>query len=302
MKIKSKKKLKIVLIIILVFFVALFVVFKIDSKKRTEKKINDNFTTFLEVLSQQNYEKLQNYLADSDGNELSHEQIKNYIINSGIYRKYLTDIREIPTSVDVGYLNTNKGTVRFSFIALDGEKITNTLEYVHKGADEYFAVPDKYIKSVDKEYKKIPLTLEGADFGEMKLDFSENNEDKEDTEIEIYNVKNDSDGKPYLYFYKESEKDLRKYFENHLEKEKKKYDESNSSKFTIDYNENFTQLDLYWKDKDNMNINFFTLSGLIFDMKYEIYIQLIDGNDDWHLTYNIYNADNKELIGRKKIR
>lgn len=306
MKAKSHKKLKIIISIVLILVVGLFVLFEVDSRNRTEKKINANFTTLLKSLSYSDCDKIRNNLADKDGKKLDDEQIKNYIVNSGFYRKIYTKSEEIYTKVSVGFLNTDEGTVDFSFNTLDGNKVAGTLKYVHKGAHEYFIAEDNLINSLNKEYKKVPLTVEGADFSKFKLSFddSEDDDSTEDDSIELddYYIDKISSGKYEFCYYKEAEGDLKAYLADSLYAEKRKLDDNDSSEYTINFDDKFTQINLYAKNPKDVKLDALDLVTLLYMMRTEVCIQLINGNEDWHLALNVYSADGKDKAGQWKIR
>ena len=303
---KSKKKPIIVISVVLVLIAALFVVFVIDSRKRLDERINDKFNTFIKYMSNSDYEGMKMSLADPQGNELTDDQLKNFLVNTGLYRAYMSDSETMPTKTKiglVGFSKTEKGNISFSFTALDGEIIENDLEYVHKGAHGYFIAKDNFTKPVEKEYAKFPVAPISDE-----TEFVESEEDDDDdnffSNLNICIFNKEEDGKIYIEVYKEAQNDVKKYLDSKYHKSiEKNNDEKDSDlDYRLKLKDDYTELDVYWMDKSDMNLNLLQMSNFWSYISYSSWLQALNGIEDWHLTINNYDYKTNEFIGKLKVR
>ena len=130
--------MKKILSIIIVLVLILYMVYKIDTVNRTKAKIIDITTTLMDSISSQDYEKIKIYLKHADGTELTDEEISNFLLNTGLYRATLVEDETFLYDTNISFWNIHKGKILFSFIALNGENISNTFADAVNGKDTIF--------------------------------------------------------------------------------------------------------------------------------------------------------------------
>ena len=116
------------------------IIYKFDSINQTKDNILEITKDLMDSISDEDYDKIKSYVRKEDGTELSNQEVSNFLLNTGLYRATLINNYEqsFMYSTNVNFFNTNKGTVLFTYIDLNGDLITNELKYCKKGVNEYF--------------------------------------------------------------------------------------------------------------------------------------------------------------------
>lgn len=286
--------MKKILSIIIVLVLILYMVYKIDTVNRTKAKIIDITTTLMDSISSQDYEKIKIYLKHADGTELTDEEISNFLLNTGLYRATLVEDETFLYDTNISFWNIHKGKILFSFIALNGENISNTLEYVRDGIHEYL-VADK-IQESTKETEKYPIALDLADGS--NVEYGDESLADEDTEkIKIYSFVQDENGGVSVEFIKEAKEDLEKHLEIQMYEEIDNLKKLNEN-YTMEWDNEYKEVSIYYEDsvKDKMRIKEWRL------FLYSLLKQGINGNSDWKLTIQYYDYNTRELLSTKVIR
>lgn len=286
--------MKKILSIIIVLVLILYMVYKIDTVNRTKAKIIDITTTLMDSISSQDYEKIKIYLKHADGTELTDEEISNFLLNTGLYRATLVEDETFLYDTNISFWNIHKGKILFSFIALNGENISNTLEYVRDGIHEYL-VADK-IQESTKETEKYPIALDLADGS--NVEYGDESLADEDTEkIKIYSFVQDENGEVSVEFIKEAKEDLEKHLEIQMYEEIDNLKKLNEN-YTMEWDNEYKEVSIYYEDsvKDKMRIKEWRL------FLYSLLKQGINGNSDWKLTIQYYDYNTRELLSTKVIR
>ena len=286
--------MKKILSIIIVLVLILYMVYKIDTVNRTKAKIIDITTTLMDSISSQDYEKIKIYLKHADGTELTDEEISNFLLNTGLYRATLVEDETFLYDTNTSFWNTHKGKILFSFTALNGENISNTLEYVRDGIHEYL-VADK-IQESTKETEKYPIALDLADGS--NVEYGDESLADEDTEkIKIYSFVQDENGGVSVEFIKEAKEDLEKHLEIQMYEEIDNLKKLNEN-YTMEWDNEYKEVSIYYEDsvKDKMRIKEWRL------FLYSLLKQGINGNSDWKLTIQYYDYNTRELLSTKVIR
>ena len=288
-----KKRVKIILSIIIVLILILFVVYKIDMTNKTEEKIVNRTTELMESISNQDYDKIKTYLKHTDGTELSDEEISNFLLNTGLYRATLVEDGTFLYDANTSFFNTDKGQILFSFTALNGENISNQLEYINDGTQEYLATDE--LQAVTKETEKYPIALDLADGS--KIEYDESSEDEDSEKINIYSFVQEKDGGISVEVIKEAKEDLEKYLEIQMYEEIDNLKKLNEN-YTMEWDNEYKEVSIYYEDsvKDKMGIKEWRL------FLYSLLKQGINGNSDWKLTIQYYDYNTRELLSTKVIR
>lgn len=292
MKKKVKKILSIIIVLVLIFYM----VYKIDTVNRTKAKIVDITTTLMNAISSQDYEKIKIYLKHADGTELTDEEISNFLLNTGLYRATLVEDGTFLYDTNISFWNTHKGKILFSFTALNGENISNTLEYVRDGIDEYL-IADK-IQEPTKETDKYPIALDLADGS--NIEYGDESLADEDTEkIKIYSFVQDENGEVSVEFIKEAKEDIEKYLEIQMYKNIDTLKHLNEN-YTMEWDNEYKEVSIYYEDsvKDKMGIKEVRLRTCL----HSLLKQGINGNSDWKLTIYYYDYNTRELLSTEIIR
>ena len=288
-----KKRVKIILSIIIVLILILFVVYKIDMTNKTEEKIVNRTTELMESISNQDYDKIKTYLKHTDGTELSDEEISNFLLNTGLYRATLVEDGTFLYDANTSFFNTDKGQILFSFTALNGENISNQLEYINDGTQEYLATDE--LQAVTKETEKYPIALDLTDGS--KIEYDESSEDEDSEKINIYSFVQEKDGGISVEVIKEAKEDLEKYLEIQMYEEIDNLKKLNEN-YTMEWDNEYKEVSIYYEDsvKDKMGIKEWRL------FLYSLLKQGINGNSDWKLTIQYYDYNTRELLSTKVIR
>ena len=288
---KMKKILSIIIVLVLIFYM----VYKIDTVNRTKAKIVDITTTLMNAISSQDYEKIKIYLKHADGTELTDEEISNFLLNTGLYRATLVEDGTFLYDANTSFFNTDKGQILFSFTALNGENISNQLEYINDGTQEYLATDE--LQAVTKETEKYPIALDLADGS--KIEYDESSEDEDSEKINIYSFVQEKDGGISVEVIKEAKEDLEKYLEIQMYEGIDTLKNLNEN-YTMEWDNEYKEVSIYYEDsvKDKMGIKEVRLRTCL----HSLLKQGINGNSDWKLTIYYYDYNTRELLSTEIIR
>lgn len=293
-----KNKLIKILSIVLVLVVILFIVYKVDSMNQTKENIVDVAKNLIDSISAEDYDGIRRTIRNVDGTELSDQQISNFLMNTGLYRTTLIEEEEpiFTYSANVNFINTDEGSIVFSFKALNGELITNKIEYVNTGVNEYL-ITNK-IKESNKEKERFPIALDLAN-GKV-IGYNDNSsKDKENAKINIYSFVQDEDGNVFVEVIKEAKKDVKVAMVNMM------YEELDSLKnineeYDIKWDKECKEFSVYYDKSVDSKL-------IATTMEYRMIlcatvVQALEGNRDWHLTINYYDYNSEELLKIETIR
>ena len=290
-----KKRVKIILSIIIVLILILFVVYKIDMTNKTEEKIVNRTTELMESISNQDYDKIKTYLKHTDGTELSDEEISNFLLKTGLYRATLVEDGTFLYDANTSFFNTDKGQILFSFTALNGENISNQLEYINDGTQEYLATDE--LQAVTKETEKYPIALDLADGS--KIEYDESSEDEDSEKINIYSFVQEKDGGISVEVIKEAKEDLEKYLEIQMYEGIDTLKNLNEN-YTMEWDNEYKEVSIYYEDNDKDKIGMIELRLKV--RLCSILKQALDGISDWKLTIHYYDDNTRELLSTEVIR
>lgn len=288
----NKKRIKI-LSFIFICFAVIFVIYKIDSVNQTKQRIVDATKYLMDSISDEDYEKIRSNVKKLDGTELSDQELANFLVNTSLYRAMFINSEEpsFTYSINVNFFNTNKGTVSFSYEALDGDFITNELEYYNTGVHEYFITND--IEESDKEIKRYSLAKDLANGKEIGY-----KEEADKTNIFFkYKMIRDENGDFYLEIIEESKEDIKIAMFHMLEENFK--DQDNEYKY--EWNEDCSIVSVYYNSVDEpsfMKNQYISATAMLCSTT----VQALNENPNWHLTINYYDYDSKELLRSDIIR
>lgn len=290
---KSLKILGIVLICILI----IFLICEISLVNRTKQRIMDNAKYLMDSISAEDYDRIRLSVKKANGTELSDQEILNFLLNTELYRATFINGGQpsFTYSTNVNLFNTNKGKILFSYEALNGDIITNELEYVHVGIHEYFITNNFDEKA--KEIKKYPFAKDLAN-GE-EIGYNEDNADNKDGADKFWSYRfiQDEDGNSYLEIIEEAKEDIRIVMFNKLGKTLKDVE----GKYKFEWNEDCSVVLVYYNSDEGLlyrnNLSIVTVSMLC-----SITSQALSENPDWHLTINYYDYNTEELLKTEIIR
>lgn len=290
----NKKLIKIISLVF-ICIILIFVIYKINSINQTKERIVDATKYLMDSISNENYDKIKQYVKKDDGTELSDQEISNFLLNTGLYRAMFINDEEpsFTYSTNVNFFNTNKGTISFSYKALDSDLIANELEYHNTGVNEYFITNN--IEESDKEIKRYPFAKDLANGEEI-------NHNKDDSEIEVdeflaYQYIQDEKGNFYLEIIEESKEDIIISMFNMLDENL----EDKKNEYRYEWNEDCSIVSVYYNSvKEPSFIKNLYISTT--SMLCSTTIQALNENPNWHLTINYYDYDTKELLNTEIIR
>ncbi len=287
----NKKIIKI-LSVVFIFIVAIFVIYNFDSVNRRKESMLDVAERLIDSISYEEYDKIGAYVKKIDGTELSQQELSNFLLNTGLYRVMFYNNEE-PTftySTSVNFLNHDKGTLTLSFIALDGDLITNEIKYVNTGVDEYFVTDD--IEESGKEVKRFPFDSDLKNGEEMGF----KNDVSEDEAFFTYLFTQDEIGDFYLAVFEESKDDLRIAMFNMLESSLK--DKENEYRYT--WNNDCSLVSVYYSADELSFIKKLHIGSS--SVLCAVTIQALNENSNWHLTIKYYDYNTEELLSTEIIR
>lgn len=290
-----KKRVKIILSIMIVLILILFAVYKIDTKNRTEEKVVNRTTELMESISDQDYDEIKTYLRHTDGTELSDEEISNFLLNTGLYRAILVEDGTFLYDANISFWNTNKGQILFSFTALNGENISNQLEYVNDGIDEYLTTDET--QAITKETEKYPIALDLANGS--NIEYNGSSEEEDSKKIKIYSFVQEEEGRISVEVIKEAKEDLEKYLENQMYEGIDTLKNLNEN-YTMEWDQEYKKISIYYEDSDKDKIGMVKLQLNV--RLCSMLKQALNGNSDWKLTIQYYDYNTKELLSTEVIR
>ena len=232
-----KKSIKIISVIFICIAI-IFVIYKIDTINETKERMVKVAKYLMNSISAEDYEEIRLNVKKTDGTELSNQELANFLLNTGLYRAMFIDTDEpsFTYSTNVNFFNTNKGTISFSYKALNGDSITNELEYYDAGTQEYFITND--IKESDKEIKKYPFAKDLANGKDIDY--------KEDIDEDIiffkYKMIQDANKDFYLEIFEESKEDIKISMFNMLDKNFKYIE----NKYKYEWNDDCSIVSVYF--------------------------------------------------------
>ncbi len=287
------RKLIIILSIVAIFVVAFFAIFTVDSINRTEDKMVILLQRLMNSISDEEYDKTKKYVKKADGTDLSEKELSNFLLNTGLYRAvFINDEKPMFTcSTNVSIFNTNKGTITFGYTALDGDVISNVLEYVNIGVDYYFVTTD--VSECDKEVKRYPFYTDLKN-GE---NFTYTSDDSESDSFYAYRFIKDEDEKFYLEIVEEAKEDLRITLFNSLEDTLK----DKENEYRYEWNDDCSLVSVYYNSAQELSY-MKNQSIIVSSIMCSVSIQALNDNPDWRLTINYYDYNTEELLKTKTVR
>ena len=290
----NKKIIKILSIVLLCIAV-IFVIYKVDSVNQTKERILDAAKYLMDSISAEDYDKIRLCARKTDGTELSNREISNFLLNTGLYRATFINEEEpsFTYSTNINFFNTNKGTISFVYKALNGDLITNELEYLNTGVNTYFIIND--IDESNKKIKQYPFAKDLVN-GE-EISYNNDNDVSEVDEFLEYKFIKDENGDFYLEIIEESKDDIRISMFNMLEESLK----DKKGEYKYEWNEDCSIVSVYYNSVDELSfvkkLHISTVSTLCATT-----IQALNERPDWHLTINYYDYNTEELLKTEIIR
>lgn len=292
-----KKKLIIILGIILIFIVILFTIYKVDSMNRKEKRIINATKELMNGIRDVNYNKIKIHIKNTDGTDLSDQELSNFLINTGLYRTLLFSDTNLTFTYhpSVNFFNTNKGHIVFSFVSLDGNTIYNEFEYINTGTNEYL-IADK-IQEHNKEKEKYPVALDLANGNSIEYNNTLNTNDI--SKLGVFSFVQDENGNVFVEILKEAKEDFKISLINSIYEELDSLKKINE-KYNIEWDNACKEFSVYYDTSIEKKVITAKIKMKIFTSS--LLLQTLDGNADWHLTINYYDCNTKELLKTETIR
>ena len=291
------KKYKKVGIIIVICILCIFTIYKIDSSNRRKKQIVEFTNSLLDNMVAENYEMVKDNLRKQNGEALSDEELENFLLNTGLYRALLIDGNDIPYiySAKVNFFNLNEGIISFSFKALNGDLISNTLKYKQEGADAFLIVND--VEKNNKVIKKYPIKIDLANGKNIESD----NEISDETSLNIdaWSFVKDENNNIVLEVVEEAKEDIKIVMDNMMGEELESFKSANEN-YNMMFDKEGKEISLYYTTENKNELRIFTFE--LRAMLYAMVIQGMNENPDWHVTINYYDYKTKDLLESKIIR
>lgn len=291
------KKYKKVGIIIVICILCIFTIYKIDSSNRRKKQIVEFTNSLLDNMVAENYEMVKDNLRKQNGEALSDEELENFLLNTGLYRALLIDGNDIPYiySAKVNFFNLNEGIISFSFKALNGDLISNTLKYKQEGADACLIVND--VEKNNKVIKKYPIKIDLANGKNIESD----NEISDETSLNIdaWSFVKDENNNIVLEVVEEAKEDIKIVMNNMMGEELESFKSANEN-YNMMFDKEGKEISLYYTTENKNELRIFTFE--LRAMLYAMVIQGMNENPDWHVTINYYDYKTKDLLESKIIR
>lgn len=291
------KKYKKIGIIILICIFGIFTIYKIDSSNRMEERIVEFTTSLMNNIGAKGYKMVKDNLIKPNGEALSDEEFKNFLLNTGLYRALLIDEVDIPYtySAKVNFFNPKEGTISFSFKALNGDLIFNTLKYKQIGVYEYLIVND-----VENNNEVIKKYLIETDLANGKnIENNDDNSDETSFDINAWSFIKDENNNIVLEVVEEAKEDIEIVMHNMMIEELESFKRANEN-YNMTFDKDGKEISLYYtmENKNELRIITFELRSML----YAMVIQGMNENPDWHLTINYYDYKTKDLLESKIIR
>lgn len=288
------KKLIKLLSIVFICIVVILVIYKIDSVSQTKERIVNTAKHLMESISNDDYDKIRTYIKKDDGSELSDQEISNFLLNTELYRLiFINDEKpSFAYSTNVNFFNTNKGTILFNYKALDGDLITNEIDYLNTGINEYFITNDT--EESGKIINRYPFDKDLANGEEI----THSKDDKSEIDETLaYQFIKDENGIFYIQIVEEAKEDIRISMFNMLDKNLK----NKENEYRYEWNEDCSIVSVYYNSAKELsyikNLHIITTSLLC-----STTIQALNKNPDWHLNINYYDYNTEELLKTEIIR
>ena len=291
-----KKKLIIILSVVFVCFALLFVCYKVSSINQTSDTILTITKALMDNISAEDYDGMKLYLKKSDGTDLTQNEINNFLLNTGLYRtQCITD--EKPTftySTSIDFFNTDNGSITFSYTALDGDVITNSLNYTNTGKRNHLIATDIQERAKEKETFTIATDLaNGTEIG------YKGKKDNESENIKVYHFVKDENGNVGIEIYKEAKNDFLIALTNSINEDVASLKKLNKD-YDIKWNDDYSVFSVYYNESVEKKL---LAREMRVNMKFcSILKQALNGNPDWHLTINFYDYSTEKLIKTETIR
>lgn len=299
-----KKKLIKVLGITIVCILILFVIINVDYMKQTKENAIKQGKGLINAIRSKNYDDIRKQVKNIDGQDLSNEQIDNFLLNTNLFRMLSIssdeEIKVFNTSSKASFLNHNEGSVSFSFQAVDGDIFTNEIKYIRNGAHEYL-VTDK-IEASNKQKVRYYMASDLAN-GEH-LNSKENKEDEEnvgelDRIVGGYGI--EEKGNLYFEILEDSIDDIKINTLKGLADARDSLKKVNNN-YNIEWNDNYKVFSIYYEESIESNKPMIYLETYGMCYSTSLLMQCLSGNEDWRLTINFYDYNTKELIKIETIR
>jgi hypothetical protein len=196
----------------------------------------------------------------------------------------------------VNFFNTSEGSIVFSFKALNGDIITNEIDYVNTGVNEYL-ITNK-IQEHNKEKERFPIALDLANGKVIGYD-EIIGADKKNAKINIYSFVEDEDGNVFVEVIKEAKKDVKLAMRNMMYEELYSLKNINEE-YDIKWDEECKVFSIYYDESVDSKLIAITMKLRM--LLSATVVQSLEGNRDWHLTINYYDYNTEELIKTEIIR
>jgi hypothetical protein len=249
----------------------------------------------MDAVSSEDYDKIKQYVKNTDGTELTEQQISNFLVNTGLYRATIKSENRVFTySATANFFNTRKGSILFTFTALNEELITNEMSYAREGVNEYL-ITDK-TKDINVEKERYPIALDLANGDNITYDSLKNNYTEK---IMMGSFVQDENGKVFIEIIKEAKEDIKVSLLKDI------YDIKTSLKnidenYNIEWSDDFKEFSIYYDESVEKKVIAPVTRIEIFASS--LLMQVLYENEDWNLTINYYDYNTKQLLKTEKIR
>ncbi len=290
----KKKILTILILLVLVIIIANLIISRIDTVNKLKENMSDIVTDLFNSISSLDYDDMKKILKKSNGQDLSDEELLNFLYNTNLYRAILlhNENKTFRVTPSVSYFNTNQCTAFFTFNALNGEVISNQLQYVHTDINEYLIADE--LQECNKEKVSYSMFLDLANGDTVNINETDESVMATD-EFPFIKLYKNEDNTATFETFKEIIQDLKLNAFDVLYDTKDSLIDINEN-YDIQWNDDFTDFSLYYDSSRNF-MPFRTIfigSG--------IYLQVFNGNPDWHLNINYYDYETKELLRTETVR
>lgn len=173
--------------------------------------------------------------------------------------------------------------------------ITNEIRYVRSGIYEYL-ITDK-IQEANKEKEQYTIAVDLANGESIGYDNPKEDENKE--KIKMLSYVQDENGKIFVEIIKEAKEDIKQAWLNSIYEQRDSLKKLNEE-YDIKWNDEFKEFSIYCDESVDKKL-------IAIEMKLTILscsslMQVLDGNEDWHLTINYYHYNTKQLLKTETIR
>ena len=296
-----KKKLIRIAVILIILLLAITIIAKIDTMKQTKENAIEQGERLIDAIRSNNYDDIRKHVKNMDGQDLSNEQIDNFLLNTNLFRILSIsgdeEIKVFNTSSKASFLNHNEGSVLFSFQAVDGDVFTNEIKYIRNGAHEYL-VTDR-IETSNKQKVKYYMASDLAN-GKY-INFEENEEDASELERILGGYGIDEKGNRYFEILEDSIDDIKINTLNALADARNSLKKVNNN-YNIEWNDDYKVFSIYYEESIETNKPMTYLEAYSMCYYTSELMQCLSGNENWRLTIDFYDYNTKELIKTETIR